>query len=255
MTTLAAIRRDSEATIARELAKLDDEHKAKLRAALRKYGRVQDIPPGVWDEIRGNTEKALALLLIVAMTDADTWMTQEIERQGVAAEPVSGKSVADLSKAAAGYALTAQGRASRTALLTTETLRDRLARKIEDRRLSTRGGVGELDAFDIDQALDEVLTPERRQGMATDGTTGAISDGQRGAAGRYAPGDLRDTAIDLVWRTEDDDRVCSRCSPLEGTTEDVWGKVFPDGPGPEAHPSCRCELFPRVRALEADERV
>lgn len=48
-----------------------------------------------------------------------------------------------------------------------------------------------------------------------------------------------------TWITALDDRVCAICGPLHGTTEEVWGKQFPEGPA--AHPFCRCRIANELR--------
>lgn len=45
--------------------------------------------------------------------------------------------------------------------------------------------------------------------------------------------------IVAVWHTEQDNRVCPRCAPLNGRPEGNWGE-FPLGP--PAHVNCRCFL-------------
>jgi hypothetical protein len=249
MPTLADIRARGEQDIADAMAKLDAEHREMLRDAIKTYGRVQDIPAEIWQTITDNTATELAALYLLLIADADQWTMDEVQRQGVRSRPIDPQGIRGELRRTAGYRLSADGKATATALRTTETMRDKLARKLEDRQLdSSRTGLGAADDDDIDQALDDTLTQERREGIATDGTTQSISTGQTGAAGRFnEPGALGDTVIDLVWVTEGDNKVCPRCAPLEGTIEDVWSLVFPNGPGPEAHPNCRCELYPRAR--------
>lgn len=244
MLSLDSIRSAAESDLEAALARLDSKHKEILRAAIKKHGRVQDIPESVWAGIQEDIESEIAALLLLLIAMGDDWTSQEIANQGLRRRPLT-------SQQLAGYSLDAARRAQGTAAQSTNTLRDRLARKIEDMRISGPGNVGNLTPTGIDKALDEVLTQQRRETIATDQTTAGLSAGQRGAAQRIG-GDGADTvagqkvSIELVWRTERDDRVCPRCSPLEGTREDVWGRVFPNGPGPESHPNCRCYLEPQV---------
>lgn len=246
MPTLDDLRTAQESQLEELLARLDRRHRAMLRAAIERYGRVQDIPQEVWDRIRADMEsEEVAALILLAIAAADEWTTGEISRQGVRTRGYG-------QAGFAGYAMDAARRTQAMAAQTTDTLRDRLARKVEDMRTAGPGRVGDLTDEGIERALDDVLTTERRRTIAIDQTTSGFSVGQRGARERIAGGDgaTLDTgqrvAIELIWRTELDDRVCPRCSPLEGQPEEVWSRVFPDGPGPEAHPNCRCSLQPQV---------
>lgn len=246
MTGLDEIRSAGEEHLAEIMRSLDERHRDMLREAIKRYGRIQDVPESVWRRIVEDTQRETVTALYLLMLAADGWMIGQIQSQSnrLKAGPVDER----------GYKIIATGRSAALATQRMRTTRDRLARTIEDKMLDrSRGGLGELTDESIDDAIDDVLTPERRSTAATNETTGSMSAGQIGGRDRFAPGNLRDTAIDLIWRTERDNLVCPRCSPLEGSTEDVWGRVFPDGPGEQAHPNCRCELEPRVRALENSE--
>jgi hypothetical protein len=103
----------------------------------------------------------------------------------------------------------------------------------------------------MQRAINDVLTDERRQGIATDSTTKAFSDGQKAARDRLGGDEAITDAgqrvtIELYWVTEKDNRVCPTCKPYHDTPEAVWGQAFPDGPGPQVHPNCRCSLRPVV---------
>lgn len=41
------------------------------------------------------------------------------------------------------------------------------------------------------------------------------------------------------WQTEEDEKVCPICSPLDKRTQDKWPSQYKDGP--PAHVNCRCE--------------
>lgn len=247
MPTLDAIRSAGEAEIEAILERSDDYTRRVLRDALRRYGHPRNIPESVWVDVEQHRERQTALALYFLMLAADDWTTDELSSQGLKTRRMSPERLA-------GYSVDAARRAQRMSQQTTQTLRDRLGRKIEDQQLSVEESpVGELDLGDIDKALDDVLNKKSRETTATNETTGAMSQGQRGAGKRHEPGAGSSVQIDLVWQTESDDRVCPRCSPLDGTTEEIWGKVFPEGPGEEAHPNCRCSLRPVVRALAIQE--
>lgn len=257
MTTLDHIRADGEAAILLLLAQLDERHKLILRDAIRRYGRVQNIPESVWqhiqEDIPGGTVKdkhgddtTVAAAILLLLTHADDWTGEQMAAQGAPRQQLSPRHLTD-------YSLEAARQTTASAAQTTTTLRTRLARKIEDEALSPNGGVGVATDFGIDAAIDEVLTAARRATIATDLTTGALTAGEIGAAARVTGDDGTVTRIDgvkttisLIWRTERDFLVCPRCSPLEGQPEEVWSLIFPEGPGDDAHPNCRCYLDIRV---------
>jgi hypothetical protein len=242
MLALDDIRAAGEADLEEKLERLDARHRETLRAALLQYGRVQDIPETVWERIEREMADETAAMLLLLMMSGDIWTTDEIRRGGVGISSLPSQ---------VDYMPIASARTAAMAAQTTDTLRNRLARRIEDAAISGPGKVGEVTPEGIDQALDDVLTKQRRETISIDQTTGSLSDGQRGAAERIGGDGARTDAgqavtIELIWRTERDDRVCPRCSPLEGSNEETWGRVFPNGPGPEAHPNCRCWLSPQV---------
>lgn len=239
MPTLDDLRARGEAELEEILAKLDRKHRARVQAAIETYGRVQDIPESFWRELQFEIENEQVAAIMLLILAADEWTTDAMERQGISVGRGDGRQAA----------LNAARQVQRTAAQTIDTLRNRLGRKIEDAKASGPGDVGELTEQGIDEALDDVFTAERRKTIATDETTIALTKGQReaGARGDGASTEAgQSVTVELIWQTEHDNRVCPRCAPLEGTTEEVWGKVFPEGPGPEAHPNCRCGLLPRV---------
>jgi murein DD-endopeptidase MepM/ murein hydrolase activator NlpD len=248
MDTLEQIRQAGEAEFRDKLDGLERRHRATLLAALEQYGHPRLIPDGVWVEIRREQEEELVAAYLLLMMAGDEWTAAELERQGV---------VAAAARSDAAYAMQAARQAQRAAAATTDTLRDRLTRRVEDALASPTGGVGQVSTGDLRQALDDVLTPGRREGIAATETTGALTTGQRAAAERAKGGDGATLAdgqrveIEMRWSTEQDDRVCPRCSPLEGQPEEVWALVFPDGPGEDAHTNCRCSLSVHVIVLQS----
>jgi hypothetical protein len=224
------------------LAKLDKRHRARVQAQIERYGRVQDIPEEFWTELQREIEDEQVAAVMLLILAADEWTTEEVRQQGVTKRRRASQTDA---------ALSAAQQVQRTAAQTVDTLRNRLGRRIEDAKASGPGDVGELTDEGIDQALDDVFTQDRRATIAADQTTTAFSTGQRDAAERIGRGGITNevgqrVTLELTWRTERDNRVCPRCSPLEGQPESVWSQVFPEGPGPTAHPNCRCFLQPQV---------
>ena len=241
MPTLDQLRYKGEAEIQKELEKLDRRNRAKVLAALEQYGHPRNIPQEFWDEMQFEQEYQLAAVILLLLLNGDEWTTGELSRQGVEVTAANQRA----------YALQAARQAQQSAAATVDTLRQRITRRIEDALVSHSGGVGELKKADARAAVDDVFTPARREAIAATETTGALTQGQRQAAARVggdgaASADGQAVEIEMRWRTESDDRTCSRCAPLENQPEEVWSRVFPEGPGVEAHPNCRCWLEPVV---------
>jgi hypothetical protein len=99
---------------------------------------------------------------------------------------------------------------------------------------------------------DEVLADrlwgqERVKRIAITETTKAINIGENEAVFL-----ARKFGMDAyaTWFTAEDERVCFRCLPFHGTTEEVWGEEFPYG-GP-AHVKCRCSLVWTIKERESE---
>lgn len=97
---------------------------------------------------------------------------------------------------------------------------------------------GAATAAEVDATIDTIAGESVASGIAITETTAAQSAGQRQAVQTYQV--VTNVVITGRWVTEDDEKVCPICRPLDGTTQDVWGLKFPLGP--PAHPRCRCHL-------------
>jgi hypothetical protein len=279
-TTIDQLRTAGEAKLEKLLAAVDSDQRQIIRDALRQYGRVQDVPAEVWTRLKKRIEDddSLAAAIALLLIGADDLMIDRIDQIGVNVADQRIDSLHAYSREAARRTLAMAD--------AVDTTRQRLARKIEDSMLSDdeqRGGVGTLTDRGIDEAIDEVFTEGRRKVAATDATTGAITEGSRTARDRVVGDDGAElkpvgggsatpkptggddvgepqrpqrVLIDLIWRTHPElaksGKSCPRCAPLEGTNESVWGKIYPNGPGREAHDGCNCELEPRIIVEHAD---
>lgn len=244
MTDLDEIRRNGEEEIAAILATLDERHQRLLRDALRRYGSVENIPLSVWGKIQEETESELATVALYLMLLGGGYTNWELQSQGGrTAQPNLGR-----------MGLLAARQATNAAVNSGAILMKRITYALEQARLDQNlGNVGDLTQEGIDKALQDALDEARRKQMAIDQTTEAITTGQREAAG--GAGTTNDAGqrvtVEMRWQTEGDNRVCPRCSPLHETPEEVWSKVFYDGPGVSAHPNCRCFLRAVVVVEEA----
>lgn len=243
--TLDQIRADGERDIAAALALLDARHKQLLLDAIKRYGNVRNIPDSVWQQIADDTGSELAAAALLIVADADDYMTLGFANAGVR--------TFDLTPAEmAAYSVATTRRADQAALDSTNTLRDRLDRKVQDEMLTGEGAVGTFSVPGLELAVDGVLSGERRIGFALDETTDSISQGQIGARDRTVGDDGaaettdgQEVSIELIWRVHPERSrtgPCPRCAPLEGQPEEVWEQIFPEGPGPDAHPGCVCTL-------------
>lgn len=95
------------------------------------------------------------------------------------------------------------------------------------------------------------FSPKRAQAIAVTETTRAFARGTIATAREVEKDGL--FVLDKFWRTNRDDRVCSACSPLHGTSVEGADAYFDTlaGPvkGPPLHTRCRCwtTFVPRVR--------
>lgn len=92
-------------------------------------------------------------------------------------------------------------------------------------QVTTAASAGELSQLKANKAQPKPIVVDPVTGVMTQGPT---------------------TTTETYWRTRNDSNVCSICGPLNNKPEDVWGKVYPDGPG-SAHPNCRCYLETEIK--------
>ena len=244
MTDLDTIRNQGEEEIAAILASLDERHKAILRDALRRYGSVENIPLDVWGKIQEDTEEEAAAVLLLLMLGGAGFTSSEIELQGGRTKRP------DLGR----MSLLAARQAMNAAANDNASLMKRITYALEQARLNQNfGDIGDLTQEGIDKALQDVFDAKRRQGMAIDQTTEALTTGQREAGRSAATTNTSGQRVNILmlWRTARDNGVCQRCEPLNDKPEEIWSLVFPNGPGINAHPSCRCRLRAVVVVEEA----
>jgi SPP1 gp7 family putative phage head morphogenesis protein len=86
---------------------------------------------------------------------------------------------------------------------------------------------------------------ERAQLIAVTETTRAYAQGQQ-MAGEQMRKDFPDVRVVQRWYTNNDDRVCEICGPLDGTEADL-GETFEGIEAPPAHPNCRCWIQTSTR--------
>ena len=86
--------------------------------------------------------------------------------------------------------------------------------------------------------LRVLSTTDRAIGIGITETTSGITAGETSGAEMYR----RETGRLLLpyWLTENDERVCKICGPLDNQPSTFWRHRF--AWGPPAHPRCRCRL-------------
>jgi HK97 family phage portal protein len=100
---------------------------------------------------------------------------------------------------------------------------------------------GQLAPTDAELLLAPLFGDVRAGMIATTEVTRALSQ-----ATEIYTKQLREAGHKIVvrWLTEEDERVCDICGPLDHKLEDVWREVSPDGP--PAHVNCRCKTVIEV---------
>lgn len=89
------------------------------------------------------------------------------------------------------------------------------------------------------ELMADAFSDARAELIAATEVTRAITAGEQGLVSYLVvfTGRMQLTA---TWHTAADDMVCDVCEPLNGTGEEVFGRVSLSGP--PAHPRCRCWL-------------
>lgn len=90
------------------------------------------------------------------------------------------------------------------------------------------------------------FTEKRALSVAVTETTRAYAEGQK-KAGEELKKDYPDVRVTKTWFTNNDEKVCEICQPLDGKIVNI-DEVFPgELDAPPAHPNCRCWMSTRTR--------
>ena len=105
----------------------------------------------------------------------------------------------------------------------------------------------ETPGMTIGDLADSLPFGDRRSlTVAVTETTRAYAEGQK-LAGEQLKKDFPDVKVTKTWFTNNDEKVCEICEPLNMTTVE-FGETFPGGlDAPPAHPNCRCWESTRTR--------
>ena len=203
-----------ERDLARVLGKLNRSHMARLLEYLGDPPRIENVPPGFWDEAGEDLRKALGPIL------EEVYVEQAAELiQGL---PV-GVDWALINEAAVEWA--------RRYSFELVTGINSTSRRALQKAVSSYFEMG-LTRADLEGRLVNIFGPVRAEMIAVTEVTRAASQGEMAIAQ-----DLRGQGISMVaiWQTNNDELVCPICGPRHGKKRgDGW-----DDP-PPAHPRCRC---------------
>ena len=141
---------------------------------------------------------------------------------------------------ASGSALWARQQSTQIATSLTARMRGQIEGGAEPSRVLTNGRASSVAATEVTRAIS---AGERAAREANARDAPRAPDGPPGPPEptKELPRSLaiRDGLVS-TWNTEEDERVCPICNPLDGLREEAWIREFPFGP--PAHPQCRCWL-------------
>lgn len=215
------INRDElERRLARVIGREQRAELEKLLALLGNPPRLENVPPVFWETNWKNMASAVEpVLMDIYLGQAQAMLT---------AIPV-GASWDMINKGAAEYARRygydlVKEIAKNTQNGVIEILQ-RLQTEIPN--FYTEG----MTLGQLEDRLSRWFSPQRAENIAVTETTRAATEAERAVADEI----FRDSGIKLIpiFNTEDDERVCPICSPLDG-------KEITDGEYPPRHVGCRC---------------
>ena len=179
-----------------------------------------------WDKEVTELQNIMRPVLIQAFLDGADWTLTEITT-GRKADPVG-----DLHQAVLDWI---EGYNYGLVKGITDTTRSVIERALAP--FYSEPGTRSMDVVNA-IAKNPAFSPARAEAIAVTETTRAYMEGGRAQADQIAQGGIQ---MEPVWRTNEDDLVCSICEPRDGRVQgDGWDEIGP------AHPRCRCWITYRV---------
>jgi len=99
---------------------------------------------------------------------------------------------------------------------------------------------------DLEDLLKPIFGETRSRMIAVTETTRAYAQGQKIAAVEMKK-EYPDVRVVKTWFTNNDDKVCELCGPLDGAEVDSDAEFDGGIDAPPLHPNCRCWLSTRTR--------
>lgn len=215
-----------EEAAVRKFGYLSAQHRRELRQLLGSPPDAANVPEEFWAKVQKEHEaEALALLALLLAASAT--------QHGLNGE--------DATRQARDWA---EREAAQRAADWVQNSRETLQQKSSEWRSrqqqppgtdgATTDGSPLITDDEIDETTDAVFGKRRVERMVATETTRA-----QHAGSEIAIATTVGLSPDDIWHTENDQKVCPVCSPLNLTPRSFWSRFFPEGP-PGPHPNCRC---------------
>jgi len=221
MAQSAPNRGQFERAIQNRLFKVNRRYREQIRESLGNPPNYANVPSDLWDRLKAEVERELAIVLVLLWRDQLYQNTSGMPQQGVQ----YGEQWA-------------QQRAAKTAARYVANLQRQLLAKAA--RWRADGGAA-LTGAEMDAALRGLLGPYRSRTIAATETTKGLTLVYWWLATQYPKLDKQATtgeANELVWLLGPCQH-CSFCPLMHNQPSRVW-RLYSDGP--PAHPNCCCSL-------------